>query len=159
MLVSVAGVQITLYFEYGVPITDPLDGWPAQARGVVEQMQRHPNGLMLFCHRSWSLSRQDTIFKVLNSLLSRWNHKPRIGCVTESLQTLPPCENITQLYVDGSQQSWEQAFRALVAQDIDVLLMRGHNEKKVVTQAILTALEDRCVLVDICHLHILDACF
>jgi hypothetical protein len=156
LLQTVAGIQLTLYFALDSLSPGSMDDWPKQARDVVEQMQKHPNGLMLFCHRGWSLSRQDTIFNVLNSLINKSSNELRVGCVTESLQTFPPYENLTHLCVDGSQQSWEQASRALVAQDIDVVLMRGRNEKEVVTQAILTALEDRCVLVDVSHLSVID---
>ena len=156
-LQTIAGIQITLCFEYSSLSTDPFDGWPEQANIVVEKMQQHPNGLMLFCHRGWSLSRQDTIFNVLNSLIAKSNNEIRIGCITESLQNLPVNDNITQLCVDGSQKSWEQASRALIAQDIDIVLMRGRNEKEVVTQAIITSLEDRCVLVDISHFSVIDS--
>ncbi len=156
LLQTVAGIQVTFWFENSLGSIDPLANWPAQAKVVVEQMQNHPNGLMICCHRGWSLSQQGTIFNVFDSLISRSNGTARIGCITEGLQPLIRYENTTQLCVDGSKQSWEQAARALVAQDIDVLMMRGRNEKEVVTQAVLTALEDRCVLVDVSHFSVID---
>ncbi len=155
ILKTVTGVQITFCFARGSLPSNPLEDWPDQARGVVEQMKQHPNGLMLFCHRGWSLSQQDTLFKVFSSLLQT-HSEARIGCITEGLQTLPAYDNMTQLCVDGSPQSWEQASHTLVAQDIDLVLMRGRNEKEVVTQAILTALEDRMVLVDVSHFSVLN---
>lgn len=155
-LQTVTGVQVTINFGNSVFSTDPFAGWPAQAKYVVEQMQQHPNGLMLFCHRGWSLSQHDAIFKVLNSLIHQSKVNTRCGWITESLQLRVPYENMTQLCVDGSWKAWEQASRALVAQDIDIVLMRGRNEKEVVTQAVLTALEDRMVLVDVSHFNVID---
>jgi type II secretory ATPase GspE/PulE/Tfp pilus assembly ATPase PilB-like protein len=155
-LPTVLGTQVTLLFERKHPI-EPRQGWPAQAKTVLEQMLNHPNGLMLFCHRGWSLSQQDTIFAALDSLIARGKpFTPRIGFIGESLQTLPQYENMTQLCVDGSPAAWEQATRALVAQDTDVVVMRGRNEKEVVTQAVLTALEDRTVLVDVSHFSVIE---
>jgi type II secretory ATPase GspE/PulE/Tfp pilus assembly ATPase PilB-like protein len=158
-LPTIVGTQVTVLFERKRPI-EPLQGWPAQAKTVLEQMLNHPNGLMLFCHRGWSLSQQDTIFAALDSLLARG--KPfatRIGFISESLQTLPQYENMTQLCVDGSPAAWEQATRTLVAQDTDVVVMRGRNEKEVVTQAVLTALEDRTVMVDVSHFGIIETLY
>lgn len=156
VLQTVFGLQVTVCFELTTKSVEPLNDWPEQVRNDVAKMQQHPNGLIVCCHRGWSLSRQDTIFNVLNSILSGWKQDVRLGVITEGLQTPTFPKNITQLSVDGSQQSWEQACRALVAQDIDVVLMRGRNEKEIVTQAVLTAREDRLVLVDVSHFSVLD---
>jgi type IV pilus assembly protein PilB len=157
ILQTVFGTQVTILFERSTKSTEPLNGWPEQAKTTVAQMQRHPNGLIVCCHRGWSLSQQDTIFNVLNSITSSWKQDIRLGVITEGLQ-MPSLSygNMTHLSVDGSQQSWEQACRVLVAQDIDVVLMRGCNEKEVLTQAVLTALEDRLVLVDLSYFSVSD---
>jgi type II secretory ATPase GspE/PulE/Tfp pilus assembly ATPase PilB-like protein len=157
ILQTVFGVQITICFTLSTKSAELLNGWPEQAKNDVAKMQQHPNGLIVCCHRGWSLSRQDTIFDVLNSIISGWKQDVRLGVITEGLQTPTFPENTTQLCVDGSQQSWEHACRALVAQDVDVFLMRGRNETEIVTQAVLTAREDRLVLVDVSHFSVLDA--
>jgi type II secretory ATPase GspE/PulE/Tfp pilus assembly ATPase PilB-like protein len=156
MLQTVFGVQVTVCFELIAKSAELLNGWPERAKNDVAKMQQHPNGLIVCCHRGWSLSRQDAIFDVLNSIISEWKQDIRIGVIAEGLQTPSFHENITQLCVDGSQQSWAQACRVLVAQDIDVVLMRGRNEAEILTQAVLTAREDRMVLVDVSHVSVLE---
>lgn len=156
ILQTVFGLQVTICFASSTRSVELLKDWTEQARNDLAKMQKHPNGLIVCCHRGWSLSQQDTIFDVLNSMISVWKQDVRIGIITEGLQTPSFNANTTQLCVDGSQQSWEQACRALVAQDIDVFLMRGRNEKEIVTQAVLTAREDRMVLVDVSHFSVLE---
>jgi type II secretory ATPase GspE/PulE/Tfp pilus assembly ATPase PilB-like protein len=156
ILQTVFGVQVTICFALSTKSVELLNGWPERAKNDVAKMQQHPNGLIVCCHRGWSLSQQDAIFDVLKSITSGWKQDVRIGIIAEGLQTPSLYENITQLCVDGSQQSWEQACRALVAQDIDIVLMRGRNEKEIVTQAVLTAREDRMVLVDVSHVSVLE---
>lgn len=156
ILQAVFGLQVTICFAPRTSSIEPLNGWPEQAKNDVAKMQKHPNGLIVCCHRGWSLSQKDTIFDVLNSMIDGWKQDIRLGIITEGLQTPSFNANTTQLCVDGSQESWEQACRALVAQDIDVFLMRGRNEKEIVTQAVLTALEDRMVLVDVSHFSVLE---
>ncbi|MGL5807885.1 MAG: hypothetical protein ACRC11_21020 [Xenococcaceae cyanobacterium] len=156
ILNTLSGLQVTLIFRRS---RESIENLSDRTKQVIEQMQKHPNGLMVFCHRPWSMSQQGIMFSVFDRIISQLKSDARIGCITESLQTYPLRENITQLYVDGSHQSWEKATRALVAQDIDVVMMRGRNQKEVVTQAILTALEDRFVLVDVSHLTAIDTLF
>jgi MSHA biogenesis protein MshE len=119
-------------------------------------MKQHPNGLMICCHGSWSLSQQGTIFDVLDAFAQDWKQDARVGAITEGLQALPAHETITHLCTNGSPQSWAQATRALLAQDIDLMVMRGLDDKEVVTQALQVALEGRFVLVDVSHKHALD---
>jgi type II secretory ATPase GspE/PulE/Tfp pilus assembly ATPase PilB-like protein len=122
-------------------------------------MKQHPNGLMVCCHGSWSLSQQGTIFDVFDTFPHHQQRDARMGAITEGLQALPPYESVTHLCVDGSPQSWTQAARSLVAQDIDVVVMCGHDDIEVVTQAVKLALEDRFVLVDVPHFAALDVFF
>ena len=155
-LQTITGIQVTLSFDYDLLSQNVSNQWSKQAQIAIEKMQNHPNGLIVCCHRTSSVSRQDVIYQIFNSLANRINNETRIGCITESLQSQPTQQNITRLCVDGSLKSWQQASRALINQDIDLVMMRGSNEQEVVSQAVLTALEDRYVLVDVAHLSAID---
>jgi type II secretory ATPase GspE/PulE/Tfp pilus assembly ATPase PilB-like protein len=125
-----------------------LNGWPAHALEVVEKMRQHPNGLMVFCHRGYS-TEAGTMFRVLNVMQEESKGGTRFGCVTESLDTLPLQDGIVSVCVTAARKSWEQALRSLIAQDIDVCAMAGRDDGETTAQAVLMALEDRSVLVNI----------
>jgi hypothetical protein len=156
LLQAVFGPQVTITFARPPRSTPPLANWPQQARNVVERMQRQPCGLIVCCRRPWSLSQQGAIFDVLDAFAQEWEQDARIGAITEGLQALPTHEAITHLCTDGSSQSWAQATRALLAQNIDFIVMRGLDDTEVVTQALQVALEGGFVLVDVSHKNALD---
>lgn len=142
------GLQVTLYARSPLPSTVPWGGWPAQAVTALEQMRRHPNGLIVFCHRGYS-SEIGSMLGVFDFMARESHGESRYACVTDTPLRLPPLDGRSQVRVEGSKESWEGALRALVAQDTDVFALAGRNENEVVSQALLTALEDRYVLVNV----------
>jgi type II secretory ATPase GspE/PulE/Tfp pilus assembly ATPase PilB-like protein len=143
------GTQVTLCRQYATLPTLPFENWSKPAIAAVQKMQQQPYGLIVCCNRLGSLSQQGTLFDVMASVVEHVQTDARLAWVYESLQTQLQQFTGTQIQVDGSPQSWQMTVQALIAQDIDVLVMRGRDEKQVVTQAVLAALEGRLAVVDV----------
>jgi hypothetical protein len=158
ILSSALGLQVTIRPERNrLTLGYSRHHLPEQAATVIERMRKHPNGLMLFCHRTWSHSPTGIMYDVFQSIVDGCSTDARLAFISENLQSIPVNENITKISTDGTYRSWEKATHAVVAQDVDIIMMQGRNERDVVAQAILTALEDRIVLVDTTHFNVLDA--
>lgn len=89
------------------------------------------------------------MFRVFNAMRAEHSDGARFACVTESFNTLPLQDDITSVCVTTDRAAWERALCALVAQDIDAYALSGRDERETTTQAVLTALEDRAVLVSV----------
>lgn len=148
ILRTAEGHQVTLCTRSPLPYAVPWEGWPDEAITALEQMRRHPNGLIVFCHRGYS-SEIGSMLKVFDHMARESHGGSRYACVTDTVLRLAPRDGVSQVRVEGSKESWEAALRALAAQDTDVFALAGRNENEVVSQALLTALEDRGVLVNV----------
>ena len=142
------GTQLSLCARRALETDMPWEGWPAQARTAMEHMLGHPNGLIEFCFRGWS-SQVGTMARVFDFRIRQSAGRSRYAYVSDGPVGLPPREGTVQVRVEGSKESWEQALRALIAHDVDCVALAGRDEKVIVHQAVLTALEDRYIMVNV----------
>lgn len=152
LLETLNGVSFSLQRRRGK--SSPPLGWTPQATDAWQKMQAKPNGLTIFCGRGWSSD--STVVRVLDSLAAQSGGASRFACVSEGLQNISLRDDVTSVCVDGARKSWEQSLRNLVAQDFDVFALSGRDEKEVLTQAVLTSLEDRRVLASVSFPNIIE---
>jgi hypothetical protein len=126
----------------------PWEAWPEQARQALQQMRRHPQGLIVFFNHSWSTQRSEMV-RVLHVWARELQGEGRFAYVTDNPPHVPAGEAVIHVRVDGSRPGWEAVLRVLVAQGFDVIALAGRNAREVASQAALTALEDRMVLVNV----------
>lgn len=145
LMETVRGVSLSLRRRRGTSGA-ALD-WTPQTQAVWQKMQAKPNGLIVFCHRTFS--HDNTILRVIDSMAREENGRTRFAMVTESLQNISWRDDVTSLCIDGGKQAWRDALHTLSSHDCDVFGLCGRDENEVVTQAVLTALEDRRALVSV----------
>ena len=141
------GISLTLRSKAAWHVAQPFKGWPSHAVDVIEKMRRHPNGLMVFCHRPFS-TMTDSMFHLFR-VMQQEHADGRFGCVTESFANLLLQDDCLSIRVTTERASWERALSSLMAQDVDVCAMAGRDDAEATAQAALFALEDRGALVNV----------
>jgi type II secretory ATPase GspE/PulE/Tfp pilus assembly ATPase PilB-like protein len=154
LLRTFSGPQLTLralptQFHHSLA---PRERWPEQASNAAELMKQYPCGLIVFCYRGRS-----TYFETMGEwLYGLANGGGRYVLVTDAPNTWPLHENVFQLRLEGSEESWERELRAATAQDFDVVAIAGRNDDDAIRRAVLTTFEDHFVLVNTSRASVLD---